>query len=83
MKQARTPLYTTPLVGTPPRTLAALPRERDAQWTMLCERRLAELSPGSKRDALHELAVELCAELRHFDPVMAAEMEHEGGMLHD
>lgn len=55
----------------------------EAQWTALCEQRLVELRPRAGRYMLHAVALDLAQSLSYFDPVMAAEMEHEGGMLDD
>ena len=85
MKQVRIPFPTdAAVVGSSPVGGAGLPADLDAeQWTSRCELRLRELRPGSEPQALRAAAFEMCASLRYFDPVMAAEMEHEGGMLHD
>ena len=83
MKQARTP-HPAETSDAGPSLLRGMAVDPTAeQWTARCERRLRELRPGSQPQALRAMAVEMCTSLGYFDPVMAAEMEHEGGMLHD
>ena len=66
-----------------PRSEAA-PRQRDIEarvhrerWARKCAARLRELRPDDDVAPLVALAEELCDELSFFDPVLAAEMEHE------
>ncbi len=54
-----------------------------AQWSAACLQRLAELRPASSLAVLQSLAAEMADSLAYFDPVIAAEMEVEGGMLDD
>jgi len=55
----------------------------ETQWASICADRLVELRPFSDPHALQAIASDMARTLRYFDPTMAAEMEHEGGMLDD
>ncbi len=46
-------------------------------WVAACHARLVELDPVADPGRLLATATELAAQLGHFDPLMAAEMEHE------
>lgn len=55
----------------------------EQQWASLCLARLSELRPSAEPGKLRAAVADLASSLRYFDPVLAAEMEHEGGMLDD
>ncbi|MDP9043457.1 MAG: hypothetical protein M3O01_01470 [Pseudomonadota bacterium] len=55
----------------------------ETQWASICVARLTQLRPFSEPQALMAMASDMARSLRYFDPAMAAEMEHEGGMLDD
>jgi hypothetical protein len=46
-------------------------------WIAECAARLSELRPADERAALLSVAADLWSEVSSFDPVLAAEMEHE------
>ncbi len=54
-----------------------------AQWTAICAARLIELRPSSEPQMLRATAADMALTLHYFDPALAAELEHEGGMLDD
>ncbi len=59
--------------------LAAL-RSSRAQWVDACSNTLLDLNPQWSLDRTRLLACDLWAELSHFDPVIAAEMEYESAL---
>lgn len=65
-------------------TLAALRAfGGDDAWVKACARRLCELRPTTEPAMLEAVALDMVRTLAYFDPVLAAEMEFEGGMLDD
>ena len=51
-------------------------RDHDG-WVAACSRRLATLRPGGSRESCEALAQAMWADVGHFDPEIAAEMEYE------
>lgn len=65
-------------------SLVARPQELTrAQWISACADRLIELRPTGDARMLQAIAREMFEVVGYFDPVLAAEIEHEGGMLDD
>ena len=62
--------------GGEPGPLAGWPPVRH-QWVQHCAARLAELRVGTSRTLLEHLADVMWFDVSHFDPAMAAELEHE------
>lgn len=61
-----------PPVGDPP---------GESAWVSSCASRLAELRPADDLTFLLAVAQSLFVDLHGFDPLIAAEMEHESGVL--
>jgi hypothetical protein len=59
--------------------LAALQSPR-AQWVDAFSRTLVALRPPLGQQRTRRMACDLWAELGHFDPVMAAELEYESSL---
>ncbi len=53
------------------------------EWAAICVSRLIELRPSGDRESLQAVAADMARTLHYVDPTMAAEMEHEGGLLDD
>lgn len=70
-----------PSIGAPPSALA-LPMRRQP-WIEVCAERLAELSPALTGATCAVLAAELWADVGGYDPVIAAELEHEADIFDD
>jgi len=71
----------TPSIGAPPSALS-MPTRRQP-WIEVCAERLAELRPAFTATTCAVLAAELWADVGGYDPVIAAEMEHEAGVFDD
>lgn len=83
MKQAGTANREANATGSPEPWFGNPLELTEAQWASVCVARLIELRPAGDRQALQAVATDLARTLHYFDPTMAAEMEHEGGMLDD
>ena len=66
-----------------PRVLPGRTPFRREQWIATCEERLRELRPDNSREAIASVAQDLWADVSSFDPVIAAEMEHEAWVCTD
>lgn len=83
MKQASVADLVMPASGTSVSTGVSTARLTSEQWTSFCAARLMALRPTSDKAAMREIARDMSLTMAYFDPEMAAEMEHEGGMLDD
>ena len=54
---------------------------RKYRWIALCAARLAILRPSLRADEIRSLAAEMWRDVHEFDPVIAAEIEHESGFF--
>lgn len=55
---------------------AGYPMQRD-EWVQICAARLARLRPGSDPAFVVSVARDMWADVASFDPLIAAEIEHE------
>lgn len=56
--------------------VAGYPVQRD-EWVRICAARLARLRPGSDPAFVVSVARDMWADVASFDPLIAAEIEHE------
>ena len=73
----RPPARRSPAEPVPADALVSAPRD---PWIDSCFKQLARLRPRAWRAQLRRLAQSLWSEVGHFDPVIAAEMEHESSL---
>lgn len=66
-----------PAAGRPARAARGDPAAARVAWMLACAQRLRELRPRDDPASLASTAAQLWVEVGRFDPLIAAEMEHE------
>ena len=75
--------FTSPGVAPSARAPAAAYRMQRDEWVQICATRLAQLRPDSDPAFVVSVARAMWGDVASFDPLIAAEMEHESWATDD